>query len=89
MYEVYMKGKKIGLIAEERSPFLGHSGVYFHEIFISKKWKGKGLAKAIQRKFVNDDDFIWGTIDAQNLPSYKTALVNKRRPIRFECFLKI
>lgn len=92
MYEVYFDDEKIGLIAGESSPLLGHSGVYFHEIFISKKWKGKGLAKAIQRKFIEmgtkDDDFIWGTVDSHNLPSYKTALSNGRRPIRYECFTK-
>lgn len=93
MYEVYLNGEKMGLIAGESSPFLGHPGVYFHEIFISKKWKGKGLAKAIQRKFVEmstkDNDFIWGTVDNHNLPSYKTAQSNRRHPIRFECFVKI
>ncbi|MBT6326112.1 MAG: GNAT family N-acetyltransferase [Bdellovibrionales bacterium] len=93
MYEVYFDGEKIGLIAGESSPLLGHAGLYFHEIFISKDWKGKGLAKAIQRKFVEqctkDNDFIWGTVDNHNLPSYKTALSNNRVPIRFECFMKI
>ncbi|MDP7320550.1 MAG: hypothetical protein QF441_08075 [Bacteriovoracaceae bacterium] len=92
MYEVYYDGEKMGIIAGESSSLLGHSAVYFHEIFISKKWKGKGLAKAMQRKFVEmstkDDDFIWGTVDSHNLPSYKTALSNGRKPIRYECFIK-
>lgn len=93
LYKVYIEGEKIGLISGERTSLLGHQGIYFHEIFIDEKWRGKGLAKAIQRKFLTlnaqDDDFIWGTIDDSNLPSYKTALSNGRKPIRYECFIKI
>jgi L-amino acid N-acyltransferase YncA len=90
---VNLDGERIGLIAGEKSNFLGHTGVYFHEIYISKKWKGKGLAKAIQRKFIqdfcNELEFVWGTIDSTNLPSYKTAYSNGRRPIRHECFINL
>jgi len=90
---VYLEGEKIGLISAERSFFLGHPGLYFHEIFVSKDFKGKGFAKAIQRKFVSkhcdEDDFVWGTIDSSNLPSYKTAYANGRRPVQYECFVKI
>lgn len=92
LYEVFIEGEKIGLISGERSSLLGHQGIYFHEIFIDEAWRGKGLAKAMQRKFLAlnalDDDFIWGTIDDSNLSSYKTALSNGRKPIRFECFVK-
>ncbi|WP_127717155.1 hypothetical protein [Halobacteriovorax sp. HLS] len=88
---VFYKGELIGLIAAIRSDFLGMPGIYFNEIFISKTWKGKGLAKAIQRKFLTsfseDAKFVWGTIDADNLPSFKTAFSNGRRPIRFENFV--
>ncbi|MFG1484590.1 hypothetical protein ABMA77_00890 [Halobacteriovorax sp. RZ-1] len=90
---VFLGGQQIGLIAAERSAFLGHDGIYFHEIFIDKNWKGKGLAKAIQRKFVaentNETDFVWGTIDHSNLSSYKTALSNGRKPVRYENFVCI
>lgn len=93
LHYVLYKGEKIGLIAGERSPLLGHEGIYFHEIYIDKKWKGKGLAKAIQRKFVtklaHENDYIWGTIDSSNLPSYKTAIANGRRPVRVECFVNL
>ena len=93
LYEVYYQGEKIGLIAGERSLFLGHPGIYFNEIFIDLSWKGKGLAKAIQRKFVvgnaQDDEWIWGTINDQNIPSCRTASANQRKAIRFESFIKI
>ena len=90
---VLLNGKRIGLIAAKISKFLGYNGMYFNEIFIDKNFKGKGLAKAIQRKFIQEfsrsNEFIWGTIDSQNLPSFKTALANGRKPIRFECFVPI
>ena len=77
IYEAFYQNEKIGLIAAEMSPLLGHRGIYFHEIFVDQEWKGKGFAKAIQRKFVDQvayDNDIWGTIDHYNIPSYKTAL---------------
>jgi len=93
LYYVELSGEKIGLIAGEKSKLLGHDGIYFHEIFISKKWKGKGLAKAIQRNFISSftvgHEFVWGTIDSHNLPSFKTAKSNGRRPIRYECFIDL
>ncbi len=82
----------VGLIAAERSKFLGEEGIYFNDIVITKDWKGKGLAKAIQRKFVekfSSDEWIWGTIDKNNLPSYNTALANRRMPVSYECFIKL
>ena len=90
---IEINGERIGLIAAEKSQFLGHSGLYFNEIFITKEWKGKGIAKAIQLKFiqsfVQDLDYIWGTIDSANLPSYRTAQTNGRRPIRYEAFINL
>lgn len=91
--EVFYQGTRMGLIAAEKSALLGHEGLYFNEIFIETKWKGRGLAKALQRKFVQqyarDEDLIWGTIYSSNLPSYQTAIRNGRRAIRFECFVDV
>lgn len=88
-----INGEKVGLIAAERSDYLGHPGVYFNEIFLMRNWKGKGLAKAMQRKFVakfcKDNELIWGTIDSHNLPSFNTAKANGRKPIRYECFINL
>jgi hypothetical protein len=93
LFYIEYNGSRIGLIAAEKSSLLGRDGLYFNEIFISKDWKGKGLAKQVQRKFIdlygNDHELVWGTIDSMNLPSYKTAYSNGRRPIRFECFHKL
>ncbi|MEH0862406.1 hypothetical protein [Halobacteriovorax sp. DPLXC-1] len=93
LYYAFYQGRRIGLIAAVRSKLLGHDGFYFNEIYLEKEFKGKGLAKALQRifvaKFASDNPIVWGTIDASNLPSYKTAFSNGRRPIRFECFVKL
>jgi len=93
LHFVEINNERIGLIAGEKAPFLGHDGFYFNEIFISKNWKGKGLAKAIQRKFIekftSGNELVWGTIDSHNLPSYKTALSNGRLPVRYECFIQL
>lgn len=93
LYQAFYQGELMGLIAGLRSSFLGHDGMYFNEIFIDQKWKGKGLAKAIQRKFISitckGHEYIWGTIDYSNHPSFKTALSNGRKPIRYECFYNL
>lgn len=93
LYYIELDNERIGLISAEKNNFLGQPGIYFHEIFISKQWKGMGLAKAIQRKFVTSfteaGQFVWGTIDWHNLPSYKTAYANGRKAIRYECFIDL
>lgn len=90
---IKIEDELVGLIAAEKSSLLGHSGFYFNEIFMCEKWQGKGLAKSAQRKFVteicSDDEFVWGTIYSENLPSYRTALANIRRPVRYECFINL
>jgi hypothetical protein len=88
-----INGEKVGLIAGVKSDFLGHSGIYFNEIFVSKDSRGKGFAKSIQRNFIIENakvgDIIWGTIDYQNKSSFYTAAANGRLPIRYECFLRL
>lgn len=63
---ILFNGERIGLISGEKSNFLGSSGVYFHEIYISKKWKRRGIAKIAQREFIQqfcrDLEYVWGTI---------------------------
>ena len=93
MFDAIVDGKKVGLIAANREKFLGRPGVYFLEIVVSKDYKGKGYAPAMQRKFIDtvltDAETVWGTIDARNLPSTKTAMRVGRIPIRCEFFIPI
>lgn len=90
---VEYNGNEIGLIAALKSDFLGNEGIYFLDIQIKEKWLRKGLAKSIQKLFVkeiaDDETIIWGTIDAANLSSMKTASSNLRIPVRYETFVPI
>ena len=91
LYAMHIDGQQAGLIAAAESDFLGHPGLYFNEIVVWGPHTGKGYAKALQRRFIlqraSPDAIVWGTIHTQNLPSLKTALANKRRPIRYESFV--
>ena len=93
LFFIYYKQHKVGLISAERSPLLGHQGLYFNEILLDKHWRGVGLAKAAQKRFIvqnaSKNDVIWGTINANNLPSLNTAYANQRRSVRYECFFPI
>lgn len=93
LYKVYLANKQIGLIAGERAEFMLKRGLYFNDIVIKSEHKGKGLAKAMQKKFIemheNNFDLVFGTIDFSNKPSLNTAKANKRVPIRYENFIKI
>ncbi|MGB0453828.1 MAG: GNAT family N-acetyltransferase [Bacteriovoracaceae bacterium] len=54
MYYVYVDDSLAGLISAEREDFLGHSGMYFGEIFLTKEYKRKGFGQALQRKFISE-----------------------------------
>jgi len=90
---ILVEGKRAGIIAAEKEELLGNSGFYFNEVLLSKAYKGKGLAKAIQRKFIvnfaTEGNYIWGTIDHKNQASLRTSLRNKRKIVRYECFVKL
>lgn len=93
LYFGYYQGKLFGLIGAERSPFLGHSGLYFNEILVTKPFRREGLAQAMQREFIqttcHSQEIIWGTIDCANSASLKTAISNKRQPVRYECVINL
>lgn len=89
----YLEGQRIGLIAAEREPFLGHDGIYFVEILLREPWRGKGLGRAMQQRFVEEccrpEDIVWGLIDRGNAPSLGIARSNGRRVVRGEVFFKV
>ncbi|MGE0632442.1 MAG: hypothetical protein AB7O96_08550 [Pseudobdellovibrionaceae bacterium] len=88
-----IENEKAGLIAAKRKDLLGKSGVYMTEVLLSKDFKGKGYAPAIQRKFIDelpkDIELVWGTIDTRNVSSTKSAFRVGRRSIRSEFFVPI
>ena len=93
LHYLMLDGARAGLIAAERSDFLGHPGLYFNELYLTEAHRGRGLAKALQRRFVAEccpgDAFVWGTIDADNQASYRTARANGRLAIRCESFVPV
>ncbi len=93
IYFIEYKNKRIGLISGASRMFLGKKAIYMYEIVIEKEFKGKKLATATQRKFIeinkNNYHFIWGTISNKNIPSYKNALRIGRKIISTEILLPI
>lgn len=93
LYSIFYEEEHAGWIAAQLSPFLGHPGFYITEIFLLPLFRGKGLASAIQREFIRtcapNTSIIWGTIDACNPSSLKTALSNGREIVRREVFVSI
>lgn len=86
-------GERAGLIAAKPRPLLGQDGAYFTDILLTGAYKGKGLASALQRRFIDllpeEVEVVWGTIDAGNASSTRTALKIGRRIVREELFVPL
>lgn len=93
LYKVFVDGVLAGLIGAQNELLLGVPSVYMTELLLLSRFKGQGLAVALQRKFIDllprEFDLVWGTIDAKNLPSLKTALRVGRTSIRSEYFIRL
>lgn len=93
LYQVLVDGNHAGLIGGRNEPLLGSPAVYMTELLLMRPFKGQGLAAALQRKFLDSleskFELVWGTIDAKNKPSTRTALKIGRTPIRTEFFLPL
>ncbi len=76
-FEVVIDGRRAGVIAGAPEVESGLSGVVVVEELLDAPWRGRGLAAAVQRAFVDQldaDSLVIGTIDAANAPSLRTAL---------------
>lgn len=93
LYWAIYQNQKVGLIAAEAELLMGKQALYFNEIVLDPAFKGKKLASAIQRKFIEKRDkefeLVWGTIDAKNRASTKTAEKVGRKVMRCECFFNL
>ncbi|MET3950054.1 hypothetical protein [Arthrobacter sp. UYEF36] len=82
-----------GLAAATISPLFGRRGVCMLEMFLTERWRGKGLAPAVESSFLagqrSGADTVWGQIHAGNLPSLRTALKLRRRPVQQEYFVSL
>jgi hypothetical protein len=63
------------------------------EILLTDAFRGKGLASQVQKIYlaaISDCfDLVWGTIDAKNISSTKTALRVGRKIVRSEIFIPL
>ncbi len=93
IYRVLIDGVLAGIIGAQNDPLLGEPSVYMTELLLLSRYKGQGLAVALQRKFIDQlpkqYKYVWGTIDAKNLPSLKTSQRVGRLPIRSEYFINL
>ena len=93
LFRVLVDGNHAGLIGGRNEPLLGSPAVYMTELLLTHPFKGQGFAAALQRKFLDSMapkfELVWGTIDAKNKPSTRTALKIGRAAIRAEFFLPI
>lgn len=82
-----------GLAAATISPLFGKRGVCMVEMFLAERWRGKGLATAVESSFLagqrSGADTVWGQIYAGNLPSLRTARRLRRRPVQQEYFVHL
>ncbi len=88
-----LKGETLGIISGEHIDILGMKGLYLNEILIDPKFKRLGWAKYLEQKFIQlfgkEYDVVWGTIDAKNLPSLKTAKSLGRQVVCTQFFVPL
>jgi hypothetical protein len=93
LFQVLIDGKLAGLIGARSEALLGVPAVYMTELLLTADFKKQNLAAALQRKFIDtvgpEFQLIWGTIDAKNLASKKTALRVGRMAVRAEYFIPL
>ncbi|MNK95622.1 hypothetical protein D3C87_1158660 [compost metagenome] len=93
LFQVMIDGKVAGIIGARSEALLGVPAVYMTELLLTTDFKKQNLAVALQRKFVDtlgpEFQLIWGTIDAKNLASKKTALRVGRVSVRAEYFIPL
>lgn len=93
LFQALVDGKIAGLIGARSEALLGVPAVYMTELLLTADFKKQNLAVALQRKFIDtlgpEFQLIWGTIDAKNLASKKTALRVGRVSVRSEYFIPL
>ncbi|MEC5182283.1 GNAT family N-acetyltransferase [Arthrobacter sp. CG_A4] len=82
-----------GLAAATMSPLFGRRAVCMLDLFLTDRWRGRGLAPAMQSAFLagqnSGADTVWGHIHAGNMPSLRTAQKLGRRPVQQEYFISL
>lgn len=78
VFDVLAAGEWAGVIAASPRPTLGLAGYQMSEELLTARWRGRGMAAAMQRALVDTLDasgnaVIAGEIDAANVASIRTA----------------
>lgn len=97
IFRATVGGQEAGLIAAKNDSFIGKPGVYFLEILLKPRFRGKRFAPALQRRFMetvssslaSDETVFWGTIDSRNPASLNTALRTGRSIVSTEWFFPL
>ena len=82
-----------GVVAGKSSPLFGREALYMIELFLTKRLRGRGLAKVLESQFLTrlkaDFEIVWGHIHRANEASMKTALSLGRTPLQQEYFFSL
>lgn len=80
-FEAWIDDQWAGLVAAGTGDFMGLSGYYVLDEVLAARFRGQGLGPVLQRRLLDElarrplcgDGLLWGTIDARNQPSRRTA----------------
>lgn len=79
-----------GVVAAREEALYGTQALYIYEIFLVERWRGKGVAKAIDAALVsnvaNRYCLVWENIHSENWPSLRVALARGRSVLETEYF---
>jgi len=91
LYVLNEGGSRVGMIAGENDTFLYKPAVYLNELLIAKGHRGRGYAGKLLAGFVSrlNADYFICDIDADNIPSTKTALRSGLKVFSQEIFVRI
>jgi hypothetical protein len=93
MLSIYDEQGWAGVIAGKRSPLFGLEALYMIELFLTKRLRGRGLAKVVESQYLlklkSEFEIVWGHIHRANEASMKTALSLGRVPLQQEYFFSL
>ena len=93
LLSLYDENGWAGIVAGKSSPLFGEEALYMIELFLSKRMRGKGLAKVLESQFLSkmshEFNIVWGHIHRANVASMKTALSLGRVPLQQEYFFNL
>jgi hypothetical protein len=77
-FEAWIDDQWAGLVAAGIGDFMGLGGYYMLTQVLAARFRGQGMGPVMQRQLIErleprHDGLLWGTIDASNQPSLRTA----------------